>query len=186
MRASRCPRRTSASCGRKLIQQDTDGIWTEVETAAFSPVLRKPNHFQTRIEFFEQWVISKRMHGNTYVLKQRDNRGVVTALYVLDPCRVRPMVAPNGDVFYELKTDHLSGPAQDRQRLRAGARDHPRRDERALSPARRHLADQRVRPLGRARPPYPEQLGRTSSGTDRTPAACSPRRARSRMRRPRA
>jgi HK97 family phage portal protein len=45
----------------------------------------KPNKWQNRIKFFEQWVISKLLHGNTYVLLQRDNRGVVVAMYVLDP-----------------------------------------------------------------------------------------------------
>lgn len=92
----------------RLVKQDADGIWEETESPSFSPVLRKPNHYQTRIKFIEQWLISKLVHGNTYVLKQRDNRRVVTALYVLDPQRVRPLVAPNGEVFYELKRDDLS------------------------------------------------------------------------------
>jgi HK97 family phage portal protein len=72
-------------------------------------VLRKPNHFQNRIQFIESWVTSKYEFGNTYVLKQRDNRNVVVALYVLDPSRVTPLVAPNGDVYYELRRDELAG-----------------------------------------------------------------------------
>src|SRR5690606_29548247 len=35
-------------------------------------------------------------------LKQRDNRGVVTSLYVLDPSRVEPLVSEAGRVFYRL------------------------------------------------------------------------------------
>lgn len=95
----------------KLMQQDLrdPAIWREVESAAFSPVLRKPNHFQNRIQFLHSWIVSKRMHGNTYVLMLRDQRQVVVGMYVLDPTRVRPLVAPNGDVYYELKVDHLSG-----------------------------------------------------------------------------
>lgn len=93
----------------KLVAQDSDGIWSEVKNPAYSPVLRKPNGFQNRIQFVESWVLSKLQAGNTYVLKQRDGRGVVTKLYVLDPSRVKPLVAPNGDVFYEINTDHLSG-----------------------------------------------------------------------------
>jgi len=94
----------------KLMQQDArdPAIWREVESPSFSPVLRKPNHFQNRIQFLHSWIVSKRMHGNTYVLLHRDNRQVVTGMYVLDPTRCRPLVAPNGDVYYELKTDHLS------------------------------------------------------------------------------
>lgn len=97
----------------KLVRQTNDGIWEETTNAAYSPVLRKPNHFQTRIQFFESWVLSKLSRGNTYALKKRDNRNVVTALYVLDPCRTRPMIAPNGSIFYELRTDNIAGIEQD-------------------------------------------------------------------------
>ena len=75
---------------------DDDGIWKETTNAAFSPVLRKPNRYQTTVKFVEQWITSKLTAGNTYVLKQRDERGVVVALYVLDPARVEPLVAPDG------------------------------------------------------------------------------------------
>jgi HK97 family phage portal protein len=93
----------------KLVALDSDGIWTETTNTAHWPVLRKPNHFQNRIQFYESWVLSKLQSGNTYVLKQRDNRGVVTKMYVLDPGRVKPLVAQDGSVFYELNTDQLSG-----------------------------------------------------------------------------
>jgi HK97 family phage portal protein len=92
----------------KLVEKDAYGIWTEVESPAFSPVLRKPNHYQTRVDFFEWWLLSKLCHGNTYVLKARDGRGVVTALYILDPYRVTPLVAPDGSVFYQLYQDELN------------------------------------------------------------------------------
>ncbi len=92
----------------KLVKKDDDGVWTETESSAFSPVLRKPNHYQTRIDFFEWWMISKLVHGNTYALKARDRRGVVVALYILDPHRVRPMVSPDGSVFYQLGEDELA------------------------------------------------------------------------------
>ncbi len=92
----------------RLVEKDTDGIWTEVESPAFSPVLRKPNRYQTIAKFVEQWVASKLIHGNTYVLKQRDQRGVVNAMYILDSTRVTPLVAADGSVYYELKRDDLS------------------------------------------------------------------------------
>jgi HK97 family phage portal protein len=58
-------------------------------------------------------MLSKLTRGNAYALKQRNhrggtNRGNVDALYLLDPMRVQPMVAPNGDVFYALQQDQLS------------------------------------------------------------------------------
>lgn len=96
-----------------LVSEDVNGIWTKVDSPAFSPVLRRPNHFSTRNDFFEQWMFSKLTRGNAYVLKGRDNRRVVTAMYVLDPSRVTPLVAPNGDVYYQLQTDYLSHVAED-------------------------------------------------------------------------
>src|SRR5690606_18147617 len=59
---------------RVKLVEDRDGIWTEVSRPAYSPVLRKPNHFQNRIQFFESWVLSKLQSGNTYALKGRDGR----------------------------------------------------------------------------------------------------------------
>lgn len=93
----------------RLVQQDKDGIWSETDSPAYAPVLRKPNRYQNHIQFKEWWAMSKLTRGNTYALKQRDNRGVVTALYLLDPTRVTPLVAPDGAVFYELRTDELNG-----------------------------------------------------------------------------
>lgn len=93
----------------RLVEQDSDGIWTETDSPSFSPVLRKPNRYQNRIQFFYWWMASKLLHGNTYAIKARDDRRIVQALYILDPTRCRPLVAPDGSVYYELKTDHLSG-----------------------------------------------------------------------------
>lgn len=92
----------------RLVQQDANGIWNEAESASFSPVLRKPNRYQTINKFVEQWIVSKLIWGNAYILKVRDNRRVVVSMFVLDPNRVTPLIAADGSVFYELKRDDLS------------------------------------------------------------------------------
>lgn len=92
----------------KLVEKDAKGIWQEADAPSFTPVLRKPNRYQTRIQFVESWMQSKLSRGNTYALKQRDGRGVVTSLYILDPCRVKPLVSDSGIVFYQLDKDNLS------------------------------------------------------------------------------
>lgn len=94
----------------KLVEEDDNGIVTEINrNSPFLPVLRKPNHFQTRVKFFEYWLISKLTTGNTYVFKARDNRGIVTDLYVLDPYRVQVLMSSDGSVYYALGQDYLSG-----------------------------------------------------------------------------
>lgn len=92
----------------RLVAEDSDGICTPTESASFTPFLRKPNRYQNRIQFFRSWVESKLIYGNTYILKERDNRGVVVAAYVLDAGRVTPLVAPDSSVYYRLRRDDLS------------------------------------------------------------------------------
>lgn len=93
----------------KLVELGDDGIWREVRSSAFSPVLKKPNDYQTRQKFIEAWALSKLgPAGNTYVLKQRDKRGLVVGMHVLDPWRVTPLIAPDGSVFYRLGQDYLA------------------------------------------------------------------------------
>ncbi len=97
----------------KLQQFTSDGIWVDATSAAFSPVLKKPNRYQNHIQFKEQWITSKLIRGNAYALKERDARGLVVALYLLDPSRVIPKVTTGGDIYYELQTDYLAGVTND-------------------------------------------------------------------------
>lgn len=97
----------------KLVERGADGIWSEVTRPAYSPVLRKPNAYQTRIQFWENWMLSKLAHGNTYVLKVRDGRGVVVQMHILNPLRVKPLVSDGGAVFYEIQPDNLSASTGD-------------------------------------------------------------------------
>lgn len=83
-------------------------IWQEEYAAAFSPVLAKPNDYQTRQQFMECWLLSKLLYGNTYVLKVRDNRNVVIQMHVLDPCKVTPLIADDGSIYYQLMNDDLA------------------------------------------------------------------------------
>src|SRR5690606_6817441 len=69
----------------RLVQRDEHGIWTEVPNRNFR-VIAKPNGYQTRLQFFESWVLSKLQNGNAYILKERSADGKsVVGLHVLDP-----------------------------------------------------------------------------------------------------
>lgn len=93
---------------QRLMELDANGIWKETTSAAFSPVLKKPNNYQNHIQFKQWWQTSKLINGNTYGLKRRDQRGVVIGIYVLDPCRVLPLVAEDGSIYYQLSNDNLN------------------------------------------------------------------------------
>lgn len=86
-----------------------DGICVDAPaTSPYWAVLRDPNPFQNRIQFFTYWLSCKLLHGNNYALKGRDARGIVTRLFPLDPRRVTPMVTPEGDVYYSLGGSDLA------------------------------------------------------------------------------
>ncbi len=104
-----------AKCALQLCEVDGD-VWTPIQEshgnsgdATVLQFLRKPNHYQTQIEFIEQWIASKLLAGNTYVLKERNDRDEIVAAYILDPCRVKVLLSDSGDVFYELGQDYLAG-----------------------------------------------------------------------------
>jgi len=93
----------------ELTVEDENGICEDAPaTSPYWQVLRRPNAFQNRIQFLQFWLTCKLLYGNAYALKQRDQRGIVTALYLLDPRRVIPQVTPEGDVYYSLAGDDLS------------------------------------------------------------------------------
>lgn len=85
-------------------------IWTpDASRPDITRLLLKPNHYQTAAQFRENWILSKASRGNTYVLKQRGRDRTVTALYILDPSRVKPMVTDDSQVYYQLSSDNMSG-----------------------------------------------------------------------------
>ena len=93
-----------------LVIEDSDDICVAAPpTSPYWAVLRKPNGYQNRIKFVEQWIISKLLYGNTYAIKERDGRGIVIALHILDAQRVTPLVTTDGSVYYQLAADHLAG-----------------------------------------------------------------------------
>lgn len=91
------------------ITEKADGIWKGV-LSEHDGLLRKPNSYQNRLQFIEQWIGSKLLHGNAYALKRRDAVGRIVGLLLINPERVEPLIAEDGSVFYRLSpNDRLSG-----------------------------------------------------------------------------
>lgn len=106
-----CISRIATDIGKLPFRQkkmDSNGIWQTMQSAKYSSLLRKPNHYQTAQQFLESWLLSKLMQGNTYVLKLRDANGKEIGFFILDPFRVMPLVSDSGEVFYQLYTDALN------------------------------------------------------------------------------
>lgn len=107
-----CVNRIATDIGKltaELKKKTKDGIWVPIgRNNPYLAILKKPNDFQTWSQFIQQWMISKLLAGNTYVWKLRDARGIPVKIYVLDPTRVRPLITPDGSVYYQLGYDPLS------------------------------------------------------------------------------
>ena len=92
-----------------LQRRQANGTWQRADDSSpFWAPLRKPNGFQNRVQFLVLWLLFKLLFGNVYAIKQRDARGMVTRLYILDPRRVTPMVTTEGDVYYSVGGDNLA------------------------------------------------------------------------------
>ncbi|MGE6408819.1 MULTISPECIES: phage portal protein [unclassified Psychrobacter] len=83
-----------------------DGVSQDCDSNV-KKLLAKPNHYQNTQQFFEAWVSSKSTSGNTYVLKVRNIYGEIWQLLILNPERTKPLVDPNGNVFYQVRRDRL-------------------------------------------------------------------------------
>ena len=65
---------------------------------------RKPNRYQTRVEFFETLMLNLALHGNAYCKKIVVN-GQITSLMPLMSGQMEPSLLPDGSVVYAYQSD---------------------------------------------------------------------------------
>ena len=82
------------------VTQLKDGIYQRSEQQPKE--LLKPNHYQTFQQFINQWLVSKLLHGNAYILHKN-------GWHVLDATTTQPMIAEDGSVFYQAAKNLLAG-----------------------------------------------------------------------------
>jgi len=83
------------------VTKSQNGIWAKTDSQLDS-LLRQPNSYQNRAQFFSAWIVSKMLHGNAYVFKVRDAYGRVIGLKLLDPQKVKILVSEDDSVFYQI------------------------------------------------------------------------------------
>jgi HK97 family phage portal protein len=83
-------------------REDEKGGAVRVKNSAASRVLRKPNAYQTKSDFFLNLVRSELFQGNGYALAQRNGRGEISALHPVQPASLYPFVSEeDGSIFYQ-------------------------------------------------------------------------------------
>ncbi|QWY83563.1 capsid portal protein [Rhizobium phage RHph_X2_26] len=86
-----------------------NGVWLQIADKDLDALLVKPNAYQNKIQFLENWILSKLFTGNTFILKGRGDDNKVVSLKVLDPNLVQVKVSTSGEIFYELNADNVNG-----------------------------------------------------------------------------
>lgn len=87
-----------------------DKHWKRVYNSQYSFLNSKPNKYQTPYQFRQQWILSKLMHGNTYVLIERDELDNPVAFHILNPDAVQVRISDvSGSIFYAVKINKNAG-----------------------------------------------------------------------------
>jgi HK97 family phage portal protein len=84
----------------RIRKQNADGSSEFYDQHPASRVLWTPNAYQTHVDFWGQFMASCLFTGNTYAYLVRDARNVISAMHLLDPRCVRPMLGPDGSIWY--------------------------------------------------------------------------------------
>jgi HK97 family phage portal protein len=92
----------------RIRTQKTDGAKVDQPNHPAALVLNNPNTYQTRVDFWGQFMASALFVGNVYVFLQRDANNVITAMHILDPRQVRVLLADDGSVFYRIGQERLA------------------------------------------------------------------------------
>jgi HK97 family phage portal protein len=80
-----------------------------VKNSAASRVLRRPNGYQTKADFFLNLVRAELVTGNGYALAERNNRNEISGLHLMRPNNTTPYINPeDGSVYYTFPQDPIA------------------------------------------------------------------------------
>lgn len=98
---------TVAMCPLYLHEEKPDGSKERQYGANPERVLRFPNKYQTRSQFFNTLIRSVYLEGNGYAVATRDDRRAISELHILDPRGTRGVFDPEtGEVYYWVSTNY--------------------------------------------------------------------------------
>jgi HK97 family phage portal protein len=84
----------------RILLAEENGTQTIFDRHPAARVLWYPNKYQTRVDFWGQFVACALFDGNSYAFLVRDARNVIEAMHILDPRKTRPLIAPDGSIWY--------------------------------------------------------------------------------------
>jgi HK97 family phage portal protein len=93
---------TLASLPIEHWQKDADGGQTLLTNSVAARVLRRPNNYQTRADFFLNLSRNELLEGNGYAVALDNGDFQIESLHIASSPTTMPMVAPDGTVFYNV------------------------------------------------------------------------------------
>ena len=85
-----------------VMRRRANGGSEVAKTHAVERLLRRPNSWQTKFEFFEMMQACYLLKSNAYAPIKRNGRGEPVAMIPVNPDRVGLWEAPDGDLFYRV------------------------------------------------------------------------------------
>jgi HK97 family phage portal protein len=83
-------------------REDAKGGAVKVRNSAAHRVLRRPNSYQSKTDFFLNLIRAELFQGNGYALAQRNGRGEISALHPVQPPSLYPFISEeDGSIFYQ-------------------------------------------------------------------------------------
>lgn len=141
---------TIAMCPGGHWRLNDDGGRELVKNSALARILRRPNDYQTISDYLLNITRSLYLAGNSYSLALRNDRFEVASLHMMHPHHSKPLVAEDGEVFYELGGNEIiarrSGfekiivPARDVLHVRLHTPVHPLKGETPIMAAAMDIA----------------------------------------------
>jgi len=124
--------RTIASMTARHMKRLDNGGREEIKTSPLSRMLRNPNWYQSRSDFFLNLVFELLSYGNAYVLVYRDESSRIESMHLVPAGSTEPyVVSETGEVFYAIGNNPLIGdirvlvPARDVMHVRMHTPNHP-------------------------------------------------------------
>lgn len=126
---------TVAMCPGDHWKMNTKGGRDRITTSALSRWLRRPNSYQSTSDFLLNTVRSMYTEGEAFALALRNDRFEVEETHLMRANQCEPMIAVDGDIFYQLGGNEIISrrfgyqqlivPARDVLHLRLHTPNHP-------------------------------------------------------------
>lgn len=95
-----------------LTKKQADGTWQKTENKKYEwllKLLNRPNPNQSTFQFLNRLGLNIQQSGNAYAWIERGTRGTIKNLWILPSGTTTLKVAPDGEVFYSVMQNDLSG-----------------------------------------------------------------------------